>query len=186
MRWLKYGALSFLAVGAMALPLPVIGPLIHLGAHAAVAITAVLGTGTILAMWRPKLGLALAMAPVLLAFPSNVALTAAAFFVFGLLQVVASLKNDSLFDKLAQEKAPADYANAAAFVGAFSMFAGVLGLTALKFLIYGALPFGIPSPLPAFTGLSGIWPFVAIFAGLAVPAMLGVLHFTRRLDRLTR
>jgi hypothetical protein len=185
MRWLKYGALSFLAVGAMALPLPIIGPLLHLGSHAAVAVTAVLGTGTILAMWKPRLGLALAMAPVVLAFPSHVALAAIAFFGFGLMQVVAALKNDSLFDKLVQERAPADYANAAAFVGAFSMFAGMLGLVALKFLIYGALPFGIPSPLPAFVGLPGVWPFVAIFGGLAVPAMLAMLYFTRRLDRLT-
>jgi hypothetical protein len=145
----------------------------------------VLGTGTILSMWKPKLGLALALAPVLLAFPAHVALTAAAFFGFGLLQVVAGLKNDSLFDKLAQERAPADYANAAAFNGAFAMFAAVLGLTALKFLIYGSLPFGIPSPIPAFAGLPGIWPFVAIFAGLAVPAMFLMLHFTRLLDKLT-
>jgi hypothetical protein len=186
MRWLKYGALSFLAVGAMALPLPIIGPLIHLGTHTAVAVMAVLGTGTILSMWKPKLGLALAMAPVLLAFPSHVALVALSFFGFGLLQVVASLKNDSLFDKLVQEKAPADYANAAAFVGAFSMFAGMLGLAALKFLIYGSLPFGIPSPFAAFAGLPGIWPFVAIFGALAVPAMLAMLYFTRRLDRITR
>jgi hypothetical protein len=185
MRWLKYGALSFLAVGAMALPLPVIAPLINLGSHASIAVTAVLGTGTILSMWKPKLGLALALAPVLLAFPAHVALTAAAFFGFGLLQVVAGLKNDSLFDKLAQERAPADYANAAAFNGAFAMFAAVLGLTALKFLIYGSLPFGIPSPIPAFAGLPGIWPFVAIFAGLAVPAMFLMLHFTRLLDKLT-
>ena len=186
MRWLKYGAMSFLAVGAMALPLPVIGPLIHLGSHAAVAVAAVLGTGTILSMWKPKLGLALAMAPVLLAFPSHVVLAAVAFFGFGLLQVVASVKNDSLFDKLVQEKAPADYANAAAFVGASSMFAGMLGLTALKFLIYGKLPFGIPSPIPVFAGLPGIWPFVAIFGGLAVPAALAMWFLTRRLDRLTK
>jgi|GEM_PF-1979282 len=185
MRWLKYGALSFLAVGAMALPLPAIAPLIALGTHASIVVTAVLGTGTILSMWKPKLGLALALTPVLLAFPAHVALAAVAFFAFGMLQVVAALKNDSLFDKLAQERAPADYANAAAFNGAFAMFAAVLGLTALKFLIYGSLPFGIPSPIPAFVGLPGIWPFVAIFAGLAVPAMLAMLHFTRRLDRLT-
>ena len=185
MRWLKYGALSFLAVGAMALPLPIIGPLIHLGSHAAIVVTAVLGTGTILSMWKPKLGLALAMAPVLLAFPSHVALAATAFFGFGLMQVVAALKNDSLFDRLVQEKAPADYANAAAFVGASSMFAGMLGLTAVKFLIYGSLPFGIPSPIPAFVGLPGIWPFVAIFGGLAVPAMAAMYYLTRRLDRLT-
>ncbi|MFI5350887.1 MAG: hypothetical protein ACHQ2Z_15170 [Elusimicrobiota bacterium] len=186
MRWLKYGALSFLAVGAMALPLPVIGPLIHLGSHAAVAVAAVLGAGTILSMWKPKLGLALAMAPVLLAFPSHVVLAAVAFFGFGLLQVVASVKNDSFFDKLVQEKSPADYANAAAFVGASSMFAGMLGLTALKFLIYGALPFGIPSPIPAFAGLHGLWPFVAIFGALAVPATIAMYALTRRLDRLTK
>jgi len=186
MRWLKFGALSFLAVGAMALPLPVVGPLIHLGGHAGLAVTAVLGAGTVLSLWRPKLGLALALIPVLLTFPSRVVLTAVSFLAFGMLQVVAALKNDSLFDRLVQEKAPADYANAAAFVGAFSMLAGMTGLTALKFLIYGTLPFGIPSPVPAFSGLPGIWPFVAIFAGLAVPAMVGALRFARRLDRLTR
>jgi hypothetical protein len=185
MKWMKYGALSFLAVGAMALPLPIIGPLIVLGSHTALVVTAVLGAGTILSMWRPKLGPALAMAPVALAFPSHVVLAAAAFFVFGFMQVVASLKNDTLFDRLVQEKAPADYANAAAFVGAASMFSGMLGLTALKFLIYGALPFGIPSPVPAFTGLHGVWPFVAIFGGLAVPAALLMYSFTRRLNALT-
>jgi hypothetical protein len=185
-RWLKYGALSFLAVGAMALPLPAVGPLIHLGSHAAIGVTAVLGTGTILSMWKPKLGLALAMAPVLVAFPLHVSLVAVSFFAFGLLQVAASLKNDSLFDKLVQERAPGNYANAAAFVGAFSMFAGMLGLTALKLLIYGSLPFGLPSPFPAFVGLPGIWPFVAIFGGLAVPAMLAMLRFSSVLNRQTR
>lgn len=183
-KWLKYGALSFLLVGSMALPLPVFGPIVAMQGLAT-AVAVVLGVGTVTAMWKPKLGLAIAALPVLLAFNAHVILAAAAFFAFGLLQVVASLKNDSFFDAAMVRKAPADYANAASFVMAASMLTGALGLIAMKFLFYGKLPFGIPSPFATFAGLGGIWPFIVVFAALAVPAAILFRRAAQRLDKLT-
>ena len=195
-KWLKIGALSLLLMGStvLALQLPYIAPLVSTLKAVAVleaifanplSLAAIIGGGAVLSMWKPMLGLGLTMGVVAIAFPVHVVVGAVAFLVFGGLQVVASLKNDSFFDAVVQEKAPNDYANAAAFNAAFSSAVGLLGLMGAKFLFYGGLPFGIPSPFPAFQGLQGIWPWVALFAGFVVPATMHWYRTAQAQDRMT-
>src|SRR5262249_34888035 len=95
LRWLNWAALSFAALAAFAIPFPPIAPVLgaHLAALANVVglqfemlVGIVLGVGTLVAVWRPKLSLVVVGGLVALAFSPAVALAAAVAFGLGIIQ----------------------------------------------------------------------------------------------------
>lgn len=189
LKWLFYGAGALLLLGtmaAMALPVfaampAVIGPAMLAAWAAATGIPAALigfivpvslAVGALTSLKFPKTGLVLVALPTFLFFQPAVAVVSVAFFALGMVLVVASLKNDTLYET----SAPADMVtDAQGAIGAGSMLGGMLGLIGLKFLFSGKLPFGIGMPVEGFKGLDGLAAFGWIGIGGAALAAVVAL-----------
>jgi hypothetical protein len=197
-QWIAYGAIASLSLGAMAVPWPVIAPFLSsaaittataalgLSISPTAVVAGIIGFAATLAVRLPKVGFGILMAAVTLTFPSHVAIVSTAFLILGAVQGIAGNMKDSLFDTRVQELGEKKkQGDARAFVNASTVLAAAVLTVILKFITYGQLPFNIPSPIASFSGLPGIWPFVAFFGAVVIPATLLGIWVSRKLNTLT-